>query len=206
MAFNSLLFRKKATVGAFLLALPVCLSNRVFAQDYLRVCRSAAGGKVGVSASAVRTVPGPETASGGRVLNWTARLEGSLVSGHCVVDVKSGKLVWVEVGRYVPVSLGGTARKIINGSINGYDTVNYVVNGQAGRKLAVKLETMKYSTYFNITAPGDTALHDGAVDGNNFAAALPTTGDYRITVYQMRNAARGNTSAPFELTVSMDGQ
>jgi uncharacterized protein YgiM (DUF1202 family) len=67
--------------------------------------------------------------------------------------------------------------------------------------MIVGMTTTNASAYFNITAPGATeALHVGSIAGNSFAGILPTSGDYAVEVYLMRNAARRGESA--ELTIS----
>ena len=86
------------------------------------------------------------------------------------------------------------------GTIRGYDSVDYVFQAQAGRKLRIDLKTQHRSAYFNLLQDGkDEALFVGPLSGNTFDAALPDTATYRVRVYLMRNAARKNAKARYEL-------
>ena len=86
------------------------------------------------------------------------------------------------------------------GTIRGYDGAEYVFTAPAGRRLSIDLKTASTSTYFNLAQDGrEDALFVGSVGGNSFGAALPVEGNYRIKVYQMRNAARKNAKAQYEL-------
>lgn len=101
----------------------------------------------------------------------------------------------------------GASSKIIKASIRGDQSKLYSINVRAGQKLTVKLVTSNASSYFNITAPGaEQALFIGSSEGNNYSGIVPSSGDYQIDVYLMRNAARRNETANYTLTVSATGR
>ena len=99
----------------------------------------------------------------------------------------------------------GASSKAIHGSIRGYAGVNYIVGARAGQRMTVTLKSSNTFNYFSVWAPGhqDVALYD-ETSGDPFAGTLPETGDYRIQVYLMRNAARRNESANYTLTISIE--
>lgn len=97
----------------------------------------------------------------------------------------------------------GTSSKVIKGSIRGDQGRLYTINIKAGQTLKVKLVTSNSSSYFNITAPGaQEALFIGSTEGNSYSSVVPSSGNYTIDVYLMRNAARRNETANYTLTVS----
>jgi type II secretory pathway pseudopilin PulG len=98
----------------------------------------------------------------------------------------------------------GTASKAITGAIKGDAGVRYLVGARAGQKLTVTLKTSNASSYFNVTAPGaDAAVFIGSSGGNRFTFTIPSSGDYAIDVYLMRNAARRGETAKYTLTVGV---
>lgn len=98
----------------------------------------------------------------------------------------------------------GTSSKAITGKIKGYDGARYLIGARAGQTLTVTLKTSNASSYFNVTAPGaDTAMFVGSTSGNRFTAKIPSSGDYAVDVYLMRNAARRGETANYTLTVSI---
>jgi hypothetical protein len=101
----------------------------------------------------------------------------------------------------------GASSKVIKGSIRGDQGRLYTINIKAGQTLKVKLVTSNSSSYFNITAPGaQEALFIGSTEGNSYSGVVPSSGNYTIDVYLMRNAARRNETANYTLTVSATGK
>lgn len=99
----------------------------------------------------------------------------------------------------------GASGTTIEGSITGYDGVKYRVGVSAGQKMSVQLDTDNPSSYFNITAPGASeALFNGSIDGNSTTFEIPSSGNYVINVYLMRNAARRNETANYSLTIYVE--
>ena len=71
--------------------------------------------------------------------------------------------------------------------------------------MSVQLDTDNTSNYMNITAPGASeALFIGSIEGNSTTFVVPSTGTYTIDVYLMRNAARENQRANFDLTIYVE--
>lgn len=100
----------------------------------------------------------------------------------------------------------GASSTVVDGSLKGYETVDYVLGAKAGQTMTVTLKTASTSTYFNVLPPGsEAALFTGSTSGSEWTGALPADGDYRVRVYMMRSAARRNEQAKYTLKVSITG-
>jgi hypothetical protein len=100
----------------------------------------------------------------------------------------------------------GQTGTVIDGTIQGGQIVDYVLGAQAGQTMSIGMTTSNASSYFNVTAPGaSAAMHIGSTKGNNFRTVIPSSGDYRVRVYLMRNAARRNERADYRLNLSITG-
>ena len=100
----------------------------------------------------------------------------------------------------------GASSATISGSIRGYDGVNYMLGARAGQMLPVLFSPDNGSCYFNYSAPGaDSATHIGSSDGNEFSMRLTHSGNQRVQVYLMRNAARRNETCKYRLTIEIAG-
>jgi hypothetical protein len=101
----------------------------------------------------------------------------------------------------------GTSSATIKGKIKGYETVDYVLEASKGQQMNVSMATKNGATYFNILAPGENevAMFIGSTSGNQFEGALPKSGDYKIRVYMMRNAARRDEIANYRLEMIVTG-
>ena len=107
----------------------------------------------------------------------------------------------------------GSSGTVINDQIVGYDTISYLVNASAGQVMTVRLQPTNNATYFNIygpgKGPGDEAIANSSLDGplvpdiNQFYAALPASGQYTISVYMMRSAARRDERSRYTLDISI---
>lgn len=94
--------------------------------------------------------------------------------------------------------------KTIKGTTRGHDVSDYVIALREGQTLTVGFKTSNASSYFNIWAPGaDTALFVGSVEGNRASVKAAASGDYRIQVYLMRNAARRNERANYTVSIGV---
>ena len=90
----------------------------------------------------------------------------------------------------------------VKGVIRGHATADYVFQAPAGHRLQASLKSSNTSIYFNVLQDGkDDALFLGSVNGTNAVLALRDSGTYRIRVYLMRNAARRNEEARYELAL-----
>lgn len=101
----------------------------------------------------------------------------------------------------------GANSAVVEASIKGYETVDYVLGARAGQHMNVSLATKHGATYFNILAPGENevAIFNGSVSQNQYEGTLPASGDYKIRVYMMRSAARRNEVAHYRLEMIVDG-
>lgn len=100
----------------------------------------------------------------------------------------------------------GTSSKAIKGTIKGDQSRLFVVNLRAGQKVSVKLVSSNASANFNVTAPGaEQAMFIGSTSGTSFQDTVPSTGDYKIDLFLMRNAARRNETANFTITIGATG-
>lgn len=96
----------------------------------------------------------------------------------------------------------GTSSKAIKGTIKGDQSRTFLVNLRAGQKISVKLVSSNASANFNVTAPGaQQAMFIGSVSGTDMKDVVPSSGDYKIDLFLMRNAARRNESASFTITI-----
>ncbi len=101
----------------------------------------------------------------------------------------------------------GANSAVVEASIKGYETVDYVLGARAGQHMNVSLATKHGATYFNLLAPGENevAMFNGSVSQNQYEGTLPASGDYKIRVYMMRSAARRNEVAHYRLEMIVDG-
>lgn len=99
----------------------------------------------------------------------------------------------------------GKSSTIIQGVISGDQTIDYTVGANQGQKLNVTLTNKSNDSYFNVLPPGSQgeAIFIGQNDGNKCSIVLPSTGTYKIRVYQMRSAARRGEKASYSLSVSI---
>ena len=110
----------------------------------------------------------------------------------------------------------GTSGTVINDSITGYESVLYRIGAEAGQRMKVRLEPSNTATYFNVyvpgRGPGDEALVNsqfiGAMvpDLNIFDGVLPASGEYTVSVYMMRSAARRDEVSDYMIAISIEGE
>ena len=95
---------------------------------------------------------------------------------------------------------GGTSA-VVEDSIKGYQTVDYVLGARKGQSMNVSMATDNGASYFNLLAPGENevAMFTGSMSGNQFEGTLPANGDYKVRVYMMRSAARRDEVAKYRL-------
>lgn len=95
----------------------------------------------------------------------------------------------------------GTSGATLDGSITGYETVDYRLGAREGQRMRVGLTTRHPQTYFNILPPGSTgeAIFIGSTLGQAFDGILDRDGDWTVRVYMMRAAARRGETAAYRL-------
>ena len=100
----------------------------------------------------------------------------------------------------------GSISSTINGAVKGYDTASFVLGAKAGQVMSVLFSADNNACYFNVIEPGaDSAVHRGEVDGNEYAANLRLSGDYRAEVFLMRSEARRGKTCKFKITFEISG-
>ena len=101
----------------------------------------------------------------------------------------------------------GANSAMVEASIKGYETVDYVLGAKAGQYMNVSLATKHGATYFNILPPGENevGMFNGSISENQYEGTLLVSGDYKIRVYMMRSAARRNEVAHYRLEIIIDG-
>lgn len=103
--------------------------------------------------------------------------------------------------------LRGASSATVRGTIRGYETVDHIVGARAGQSMSVSLKTTSTSAYFNVLPPrSQEAVFNGSIAGSRFDSRLQDSGDYRVRVYLMRNAARRGERATYSLTVAVNSR
>jgi hypothetical protein len=102
----------------------------------------------------------------------------------------------------------GTTGTVIADSIQGHEYVMYKVNAQEGQFLTVSLRPDNQSAGFNIyipgKKPGDEALYNSEIGGGlEYYGQLYKTGDYIISVFLNRAAARRDEVANYDLAIEV---
>ncbi len=100
----------------------------------------------------------------------------------------------------------GASSTVIEGSITGYETVDYVLSASEGQYMNVSMATDNTANYFNILAPGENevAMFNGSIAENQYEGTLPQSGDYKVRVYMMRSAARRGEVANYRLEMIIE--
>lgn len=100
----------------------------------------------------------------------------------------------------------GKSSAEIKAQIRGDQTVDYQLEAKAGQSMVVDFKPTNASAYYNVLPPGsDAAIFIGSTEGNRFEGTLPADGTYTIRVYLMRNAARRNETAKYDLKMEIKG-
>jgi len=99
----------------------------------------------------------------------------------------------------------GSSATSIDGAIRGDQAISYRLRVSAGQLMSIQLDTSNASNYFNVVAPGASeALYSSSINGNSTSFVVPSSGTYVVNVYLMRNAARRNETAKYQLTISVE--
>lgn len=125
------------------------------------------------------------------------RFPHSVHSRHCRHISDDATAVAAEA------AAGGT---IIEGQVTGDESIDYVVEAEAGQRLSADLSATNASLYFNILPQGlDEAIFIGSISGNVADIPIPAAGTYVVRVYLMRNAARRDEGADYALGIGLAG-
>jgi hypothetical protein len=101
----------------------------------------------------------------------------------------------------------GASSAVVDGSIRGYETVDYVLGAKKGQSMNVSMATDNGANFFNILAPGENevAMFNGSTSQNQYEGVLPESGEYKIRVYLERSAARRNEVGKYRLEMIVTG-
>lgn len=139
-----------------------------------------------------------------KLRKFSSAVYGIVVVGLAALSSVPG--IAADRNETVQFSAGATSASL-SGSIQGYDGVNYRLGSQADQSMSVLFSPDNTSCYFNVLPPGSqTAIFNGSVTGNEFSSRLSESGDYRVQVYMMRNAARRNETCNYEITFEIRGE
>ena len=110
--------------------------------------------------------------------------------------------------RKVQVTLKTGETKVIQGSLQGQEFVDYVFAVGAGQSLDVQLASKSKNLFFNVNPPGSQlSLYVGSMSGNQLKARrLPNDGAYAVRVYLMKPSAQSKEKADFTLSLKLSGQ
>jgi hypothetical protein len=99
----------------------------------------------------------------------------------------------------------GSSEASIKGSLKGDTTIDYVLRAKAGQTMHVLLTASNSSTYFNVLPPGSDgeAIFIGSSEANEWTGVLPSSGEYKVRTYLMRNAARRNERSDYSLVIGI---
>lgn len=127
-------------------------------------------------------------------------LRASLLAAAIVVLVVPAALAQRDM-RTERVRFERGANAVIEGSITGYDIVDYVLGARADRYTNVGMATDDGGDRFDVLAPGEgeVAMFDGAIGENQYEGILPESGDFKVPVHRMRSAARRDEVAHHRL-------
>jgi hypothetical protein len=97
----------------------------------------------------------------------------------------------------------GASSAVVQGSITGRETVDYVLGAKKGQYMNVSMATDNTANFFNILAPGEdeVAMFNGSLAQNQYEGTLPASGDYKVRVYLERSAARRGEAARYRLEI-----
>jgi len=121
----------------------------------------------------------------------------------CSVDALAGEPSSHEQRIHFTQNNHGVMRTVIDDHIKGRNILDYLVFMNQGQQMNIHMVGNHHSNYFNVLAPHQDGLplFNGAIHGNEYKGVAEYSGDYRIRVYLMRNAARRKEIAYFRLDI-----
>jgi len=115
------------------------------------------------------------------------------------------KLLIVVVFLVFPLALFSSEVVLKNsGTIKGYNSVDYKVNVKSGQKLRVDLNASNRFVFFNVNPPNSNFaifVGNNMAEPDRFESKELKSGEYIIRVYFMRNEARREHVATFDLDI-----
>lgn len=93
----------------------------------------------------------------------------------------------------------GATSATVSGSVQGYETRDYVLKAQAGQQMTVNLRSNSSFMQVAVFSPQGETLSVGT----NWTGTLPSSGDYLVRVLLVRAEARRNGAGGFQLTVGV---
>ncbi len=134
-------------------------------------------------------------ASGLYRLNYRRAMTAALISCCLLSPARAAdKTQEVKFG-------AGQNAATLKGRLKGNDTNTYLLGAKAGQTMSITFSPSNLSCYFNLLEPGaDSAVFIGSTSGNEFSGSLQKSGQHRVDVYLMRNAARRNEVCSYSVT------
>lgn len=106
-----------------------------------------------------------------------------------------------------PMTQSAPKELLYKDTLKGYATKEYLFSVSEGQHANINLHTNNLSNYFNVTHVGsESAIFIGSIRGAHFEQTFSAAGDYKVLVYLMRNAARRDETAQFELQIRLSGR
>ena len=106
---------------------------------------------------------------------------------------------------HFPAGASGTT---ITDVITGYESVDYVLGAREGQFLTVSLRPDNQSADCNVyipgKGPGDEALFTSDTGGREYKGQLYVTGDFTVSVFLNRNAARQGQTANYDIVFEIE--
>jgi hypothetical protein len=95
----------------------------------------------------------------------------------------------------------GANSAVIEDSITGRETADYVLGAKKGQYMNISMATDNTANFFNILAPGEgeVVMFNGSLIQNQYEGNLPASGDYKVRVYLEHSAARRDEVARYRL-------
>jgi hypothetical protein len=202
--------------GALLVA-PAAAFAQATPEAMMAQCRARAAQTLGARLPDIETKYEGQRTDGTHAVNGTVRAGGRERTFQCSFGPGGNRIV-----RFVaaPPAQGeirkervqfeqGLNYAVRSGTIRGYETVDYMLNAQAGQRMIVRvLRKTNGAFFFNVLPPGsETALYVGSESArpDTWSGMLPASGDYTVRVYLMRNAARRREAANYAVQMTILG-
>lgn len=105
------------------------------------------------------------------------------------------------------IEFAGMSGTVIEGYVNGRDTIHYELHGEVGQTMTVRLYSTNPSAQFTVFTPGqsidDSPFADSSIASpyvlarNEFSGSVPASGTYSVVVALEHDAAHSGQAANF---------